>query len=1732
MIHLHVHTDHTGFDGFRKPAAFIKRALEMRHDAIATTEHGTLRGIHDFDKAAQRLGIRPIFGVELYVIEDMAWRGFSKEEIKEITKGTPYRRRREILKAEEERRGLTRQHLTLLAMNETGLRNLYRLTSIAWLEGFHWRPCVDLPTFWKHSEGLIVLSGCMVGPVSLAVNQGRTSDAIALAEEFQERLGDRFYLEIMPHDLDELRVANEALYEIGEALGIPAVATQDAHYPDADDWRYQEALLAIHTHGVLLSPTRFRLKTREYHLRSQDEMVRAFRANHPRLRATFTDGAVLRTREVSERCAALSELPRRDPVVPPIKVLVGHTHADYLQESCLLALAYLSNGGLLHGADDKYETRLNHELATIEERGVVDYFLAVKELYDWAKQEGIMVGPGRGSVGGSLVAYLLGITQIDPIRHGLMFERFLAPGRCFPGETLVSTSVGALPIHDVRPGMMVWTRMGLRRVLARHARWGKEPGVKIEGTTSDGKPFLVRCTYGHRIFRRGRRKEGYEKAAACKLEVGDELLSCLRDGNQGLSVAEEKVLQSEMPYPFDDDSSGETQPSSRVGEGGERNGMSLVRPSISSQDWESNLLQRAMSLPCGCSESPSTVLCLWNGIQGREAAEGVLPEVWAGFARNKNAFAGAGRIPSRPGPFRAFRAGGGLRAFVAPDGHGLPIRGGAVSVGRRDDVLPRLLSPTGGSLLRIEGMAWSGWTQADLGEAASWRSPTGALSGRFCQEYQGGGIDGCPCGNVQTHQICRVQDDRSCMCVVWSDVPRPRDQESGMLLAELREQAAMGSLARATITSIRRIVLSGPVYDLSVEGQHEYFAGGILVSNSDLPDIDCDFASDQRDEVLAHLQAVYGADHFARISARSTMRGRQCLKDVGRVFQVPIREIEELIPLIPEKYITQTEIDEGGLKGPFENEAACRKFAQKYPPVVETALKLEGSTKALTVHPAGVVISPEPIVDVCPLESRESNGERVPVTALDMHGVEALGLVKLDILGLHNLKVIRDALEAIERRGKRAPDLTAISLNDPKVLVGFTRRNLAGIFQLDTPLAHRLCEGLKFESFEEVAILNALGRPGVSHSGLSDTYRKRKRIGVRAAKGTHPIVASICRESRGAIIYQEHMIRLLRELGGYTPEDADKVRKMVGKKHGKAAVKKALRPFVDGAISRGMQKREAEGLAEAMMHAGAYIFNKSVDIAQGVATADGEKPAGEIRQGDLVYVCGPRGARPASVRAVHDHGFVEALEATFDDGSKVTCSIGHRFLTNKGILSLRQVVDFKAAVAWAAIPSTSRGMAGDVLRSRFSNQSGEMESFSDLLEVSWGASSDSVRDVEEGVLSVSRALSADSIRNREEDFGSCGHSGAAFESPPRMAVQESREDRRDSCARSGNVGGRVASSYKVSFGGMYCRSSSGCETRRAGAMWVEKETGRFRLAGRMDRGGWAASLSSDFWGGAIGTGFGTRCDAQSGGGPADVCDGPDFFGLFHNGRSFAGVVSRSGPQRDPESAAGPYLYRRLVSIRSLGPRPMVDLEVDSPHLFALSNGIVSHNSHATAYGLIAYREMYLKTYFPTEFVWALLTHTPGEEARNRFVGEARRLRVRVLPPDVNLAGRTWGLDKRDIVAGLITIKGVGPAAVGAIVKTQPYQDFVDFAERVDRRRCHRGVALALLKAGALRALVPNEKWLHDNFSKVWSRIGKRGWQIEVSQALVDSAKEPDWTAAEAICIADEVCPIQFDQVRQ
>ncbi len=758
FIHLHNHSEYSILDGAIRLEDLVTAAVQANMPAVALTDHGNVFGAVTFFRLAKAHGIKPILGCEVYVAP-----------------------RSRLEKGTEE---ASNYHLLLLVKDSRGYRNLCHLLTSSYLEGFYYKPRIDKELLAKHSQGLIGLSSCLKGEVAFHLARGAEREAEEAAATYASIFAPNdFYLELQDHGLPPQKEVNRGLLRLAQRLNLPLVATNDVHYLRQEDAESHDVLLCIQTNKKLTDPDRIRFGTREFYFKSPAQMAELFREVPEAVKNTF---------HIAGQCqfdfpTGSHFLPRfRPPDGSPLEEYFDRVAREGFARRRELLLEKKRKGQLSHPLS-AYEERLEREIRLVKQMGFEGYFLIVWDLISMARAQGIPVGPGRGSAAGSLLAYSLGITDIDPIEYDLLFERFLNPER---------------------------------------------------------------------------------------------------------------------------------------------------------------------------------------------------------------------------------------------------------------------------------------------------------------------------------------------------------------------------------IT---------------------------------LPDIDIDFCGRRRDEVIAYVTNKYGRENVCQIITFGTMAARQAIRDVGRVLEVPLPEVDRIAKMIPAFGLEAT-ID-GALKSIPQLREICQSNT-KISQMIDIARRLEGQVRHPSIHAAGIVIAPRPLVEFMPLYMSTRNEI---TTQFPMQDIEAIGLLKMDLLGLRNLTVIQDTIKLVAQDLKEEIDLNQISLEDKPTFEVFQKGATDGVFQFESPGMKELLRSFKPESFRDLIALNALYRPGPLKSGMTEEFVQRKKDPQKTAYEC-PELEPILKETRGIIVYQEQVMRIATELAGFTMAEADVLRKAMGKKDAEV-MRTQRQKFIQGARKKGLSQAQAVKIFDQIRHFAEYGFNKSHSAA-------------------------------------------------------------------------------------------------------------------------------------------------------------------------------------------------------------------------------------------------------------------------------------------------------------------------------------------------------------------------------------------------------------------------------------------------------------------------------------------------------------------------------------------------------
>jgi len=1324
FVHLHVHTEYSLLDGLSSPEALTQRAAELGMPALAITDHGALYGVVEFYRAAQKAGIKPIIGMEAY----LAPRTIRDRDAAKDRK--PY-------------------HLLLLAQNQTGYQNLLRLATIAMLEGYYYKPRVDKQVLARHSEGLIVTSGCGSSEIPRLIREGRLEEARRAVAWYRDVFPGRFFLELQEHDLPELDEVNRQVLALAREFDLPLIATNDVHYALREQAPVHDILLCIGTGKALSDPNRMRYEGDSYYLRSPEEMAHLF-AEVPE--------ALTNTLRIAEMCHV--ELDFDHYHLPSFQVPEGHTPQSYLRVLCEEGLRRRYGD---RADDPEVRQRLEHELAIIHQMGFDTYFLIVWDLCRAARERGIWYN-ARGSAAGSIVAYSLGITMVDPLASGLIFERFLNPGRV------------------------------------------------------------------------------------------------------------------------------------------------------------------------------------------------------------------------------------------------------------------------------------------------------------------------------------------------------------------------------------------------------------------SMPDIDLDFPDDRRGEMIEYTLHKYGQENVAQIITFGTLGARAAVRDVGRVMDVPLAEIDriaKMIPSIPGKPVS--------IRQALEQVQELRQLYETTPYIrdlLDTAAQLEGVARHASTHAAGVVIADAPLVEYCPLH-RPTKGESVQagagqpgapllsaVTQWPMENLEAIGLLKVDFLGLSTLTVMRRACDLIRERHGAELDLDTIPLDDPEAFRLLSSGDVTGVFQVEGAGFRRVLREMRPSRYEHIVAVLALYRPGPMEH-IPDYIRRMH--GKETVEYRHPALAPILDETYGIIVFQEQIIRIATDLAGYTASEADLLRRGVAKKKKKELLKHREK-FVQGAVENGIPRETAEAIFGDIEYFARYGFNKClpgdveiVDAATGRLVTVESLFRGDA-SADRTLTCDLATLRltDGSIRAVVDNGVKPVYRLRTALGRTIEATANHPFYTYDGWRLLADLREGDRIAVPRRLPVEGRAEWPDheVIALAHLLAEGNLRHPHSVYFYSRDEElvEDYVRAAERfpntrRTVAMHKGTRSVYVRRRDRSqppgivswakrLGIWGRRATEKEIPPDVFELTNRQIAL-LIARMWEGDGHIASRGRSLY---YATASRKMAQQLQHLLLRLGIVSRLREVEFPYRGGhrtgyqlfitgndnilaFARTVAIHFVRETSRAAVEAMClEEPTSSGTKDVVP-LEVKELVRAAKERAGVTwaevreaSGVAPREfSPSSNVGkqgfsrrtlarlaayfddPALRRyaesdiywdRIVQIEYVGEKRTYDLEIEGTHNF-VANDILVHNSHAADYAVLTCQTAYLKAHYPVEYMTALLTvERHNTDKVGALVAECRRMGIEVLPPDVNRSALDFTIEDRPqgpaIRFGLGAVKNVGEGPVEMILAgrgEQPFRDLEDFCQRVDLRLVNRRALESLIKVGALAPFGPRSRLL-------------------------------------------------------
>jgi DNA polymerase-3 subunit alpha len=907
-----------------------------------------------------------------------------------------------------------------------------------------------------------------------------------------------------------------------------------------------------------------------------------------------------------------------------------------------------------------------------------------------------------------------------------------------------------------------------------------------------------------------------------------------------------------------------------------------------------------------------------------------------------------------------------------------------------------------------------------------------------------------------------------------------------------------------------------------------------------LPDIDTDFSPRGRERVVEYVRQKYGPRHVAYISNINTITPKVAISDIARSLNIggdkstAFKLAKEITADIPDKVTEDdTIIDIDTMERALKYSKKLKTFVQEYPELLDYANEIVGLPRAMSTHAAGVIISDIPLDDYVPL--RTDKDGRVAV-AYDKDTCEEVKLVKIDFLGLDTLDILRDAHEMAKNIGLNIPDPDHIPEYDELTFKLIRSGRVVGCFQLEGTTLAPLCKPLQPNSIEDIALINALGRPGVSKAERQD-FMERK-AGRKPVTYQHPLLSSILKHTYGIKVYEEDMLHIAAAVAGWDRSKADSLRKIAKlKEKGLELQKKTGAEFIkDSMVFSKISQEEAEMIwHDVILPFGKYGFNKSMFKSTKIKVLNkGDIEIANVLPGDVVVTINSQGQSVESeVVALHDHGEVPMWELEFDDGTIERCSLDHKWLTEYGQQPVWRIMQndletfglTKDSGKSKNMPGVSKGVSNFQLNQASSSVMRGVEGVAES-ERSWGqeGADHLVRNNTDYECCGINAAQADlrkvsgSTEGYEKQSYDCGEQNG-FNASKGIGDRNSYFGAtRNSAAASGPPKGLARSQHGRVFGKMHLRSAKGRQEVKDGRVALATPKGPriskvlppevrrgsegsgfcSRRINDRYRNRRPAALLSNIWGGYV------QASGRKGSVSEQRNNTPQKMGSDQARLLQLQILRRAYEHefRKPFEASikcdtRNLKGRKIIRAEYLGFMQAYDLEIDHPeHNFILSSGLCSSNSHAIAYSINSYRTAYYKAHATAPLLCAKLNaetrkSTSTEADIEDIKKDAKSFNIQIKPCDINLSKDLYSIyDKKTIVTGLLAIKGLGDKALANIIANQPYASFEDFLYRTSSSAVNKTAIQALAKAGAFDCLGIGRKYASENYETIRKELSK------------------------------------------
>lgn len=1178
LVHLHAHSEYSALDGLARVDEMVAQAVADDQPAIAVTDHGKCAGHPVLQKEAKKAGIKPIFGIEAYFVADRLTKAPPKPEIDDKTSVDE---RNVLLAAYEAARKEARDynHLILWAFNDEGLHNLWAMSTQAHSDGFYYVPRMDWPTLERYSEGVGMSTACIRGPLSRALLNDQEDIAVQLLGRFMNIFGDRLYIELHTTGLAEQKIINQRLVDLAQRFSVPTIAVVDSHYPCAQDHDHHKVWIAAQTNKDLQDEEDLFVGREEYHVMTTNE-VRGKLAYLPK---NIVDESIANTVAVAERCTATVKGSPRPPIYSkkPVPAGVDPNSPDILR--------------------DRIQADIDR---------LIDVCLG-----NWDRK-----------VRGKRKPESLYMERFE-YEMKLLIEK----GFCFVAGTSITLADGTLrPVEQVQVGDEVVTRTGTGRV-ARTLVRTPDLTVKIDVA---GSAWPLHTTPDHPLWVRGK-----DWTQAGEVQVGDYLAVGLAESHQqpefdllALAVAQGWRVEQE---------------------GGRFRRLGAGR-------WE---VDRAKAGWCPerivLDADWGYLLGLWlaeghREVQGSNAGQ-VAWTLCAGEPAVERLTSTLARLGLGEARFYS------KASASQPDHRGVTIKvtnhplwlllgellGDGVRGKRLHPWLATAPADTTHALL-------AGWFDGDGTTKPSGRrvldmvNPTLARQARQMLLRQGTWATTTRfvrADGVESYRVCwQVERTKKPYGALWADGRwwvrvTGTTEELGQEVYNLTVNGDPSYVAEDVVAHncgyfmMVHEYVAGAKKKGRLVGPSRGSGGGSLVAyladiteidpiDSDLlferfmtpgrkalPDFDIDFCASDRDSLQVEVRDRWGPDNVVRVGTVVRARNKGIVRSIAGVLDKTIDIHWPDVTAIC-KIIDEAEANSAGLGIKWETLIAehgevLEPYRQKYPRLFEHCDRLAGRVKTYSKHAAGLVISTdEPLTGRLPMrvaaDDEEASHYDMLITEFDKDDIEELGLVKFDLLTLRTLDTLQMCIEMIEQRhGKRINvyDWRA-EYEDQRMWDELSAGHTLGVFQIETRAVTKITKRMKPRNLHDLADVITLVRPGPQRSGLTDSYLNR-REGIEQITYPDPRLETVLSRSYGTIIYQEDIMQTCMVLAGYDGEEADKVRKILGKKKVEE-VEAEGKKFIPACVERGMDEAKAAALWDQMAEFAKYSFNRAHAYAYAV----------------------------------------------------------------------------------------------------------------------------------------------------------------------------------------------------------------------------------------------------------------------------------------------------------------------------------------------------------------------------------------------------------------------------------------------------------------------------------------------------------------------------------------------------